>query len=80
MQKTLILLEGLQRLSLSLRDDLRALSVNDPMFVEEKQAEDGTVQVGEGRDKIPNHVLVYLDNGFENARRTAEDVKNAENC
>ena len=65
---------------MTLRDDLRILSVKDPMFVEEKQTEDGTIQVGEGRDKIPNHVLVYLDNGFENARRTAEDVKNAENC
>ena len=64
---------------MSLRDDLRSLSVKDPLLVEEKQTEDDTVQVGEGRDKIPNHVLVYLDNGFENARRTAEDVKNAEN-
>ena len=65
---------------MSLRDGLRTLSVKDPMFVEEKQSEDGTVQVGEGRDKIPNHVLVYLDNGFENASSTVEDVKNAENC
>lgn len=66
---------------MSLRDDLRSLSVLDPLLKKQSvEDSDNCIQVGEGKDKIPNHVLVYLDNGFENARRTAEDVKNAENC
>lgn len=64
---------------MSRRDELRSFSTLDPLLKKEVVEDDNSIQVGEGRDKIPNHVLIYLDNGFENARRTAEDVKNAEN-